>query len=108
MKQEIRQLMFLSQGNKKNEESPLFQSKKYSAFSRSQVFRFVKKYGEKAGIKKKVYPHLLRHGHLTKLAEAGLGDASIQAQSGHSDKKVLQRYTHLAGVSRPLYEKAFK
>lgn len=106
MKQEIRQSMFLNQGQKKNGESPLFQSKKYSAFSRSQIFRFIQKYGRNAGIKKKVHPHLLRHGHLTKLAEAGLGDASIQAQSGHSNKKILQRYIHLAGISRDLYENA--
>jgi integrase/recombinase XerD len=47
----------------------------------------------KAGIKRRVYPHLLRHSRLAKLKrEKRLSDDDIMNISGHRDRKMLDRY----------------
>ncbi|MFC1743122.1 tyrosine-type recombinase/integrase [Candidatus Riflebacteria bacterium] len=106
MKQEIRLQMATKYRSLKDGSMPLFMSQKGNAFSRQTIHRFIQKYASESGISKKVYPHLLRHGHLTELAAAGIGDTAIQAQSGHKNKAMLEIYTHLAGINRELFEKA--
>jgi len=47
----------------------------------------------KAGIKRPVYPHLLRHSRLAKLKrERKLSDDDIMNISGHKDRRMLDRY----------------
>jgi site-specific recombinase XerD len=56
----------------------------------------LKRYAEKAGIKKRIYPHLFRHQLLTFLTQKGLVDAKIQLISGHSDRQSLAVYQDLS------------
>ncbi len=73
----------------------LFSSQKSEKISRVQVFRIVKKYAKKAGIKKEVTPHVLRHTLATTLLRRGVDIRFIQQFLGHSSVATTQIYTHV-------------
>ena len=65
-----------------------------SLTSRS-VERIVAHYAVKAGISKKVTPHVIRHCFATDLLQNGADLRSVQAILGHSNISTTQVYTHL-------------
>jgi len=78
------------------EKDILFPSNRGSKLTPATIQAILKNSGRKAGIKKRVYPHLLRHSFATHLLEQGTDLRIIQKLLGHSDIKTTQIYTQIS------------
>jgi len=74
----------------------LFESNRNSKFTTRWIREIVKKYAIKAGITKRIHPHLFRHQILTYLTSKGIIDAKIQLISGHKSRESLSIYQDLS------------
>ena len=93
---------------KEGYEDVLFLSPSKKRMSPYHVWKIVTESAAKAGITKKVYPHLMRVCHITHAIEAGLSPREIQVQSGHKDIGTLMGYVqHTPERIRKSYERAF-
>lgn len=73
--------------------SALFLSERGQAISRKTVWHWIKVYAERAGIRKPVKPHLLRHSFATHLLSHGADLRAIQEMLGHADIATTEIYT---------------
>ncbi len=81
--------------NKKTEDEHLFLSRFGKMISRQSLWKMIHKYAEKAGIKKHITPHTLRHSFATHLLEGGAELRGVQEMLGHADISTTQVYTHV-------------
>lgn len=74
----------------------LFEGLKGGLYSAESVSKVVKTAGIKAGISKKVTPHMLRHSFATHLLENGTDLRYIQVLLGHNSTRTTEIYTQVA------------
>lgn len=80
-----------------NPNEYLFNGQFSNQYSSSSINQFLKDYAKKAGIKKRVHIHLLRHNYATHCLDAGENLYTIQKSLGHaSPKTTANNYLHMS------------
>ncbi|HOM96077.1 MAG: tyrosine-type recombinase/integrase [Candidatus Methanofastidiosa archaeon] len=96
---------YISERNDDNEA--LFLSTHGDRISARTIQWLIKNYSKKAGIEKKVTPHVLRHSFATHMLEGDADIVVIKELLGHSNLATTQIYTHITDERRKkVYDKA--
>jgi len=77
------------------ETNRLFLNWRGKGLSRQSIWKMIKKYAMLVGIRKKIFPHILRHSFATHLLNRDVDLRALQEMLGHSDISTTQIYTHL-------------
>ncbi len=79
----------------KGSENIVFLNHRGKGLSRTMVFNLIKDLASKAGIRKAISPHTLRHSFATHLVEGGADLRAVQEMLGHESIVTTEIYTHL-------------
>ncbi len=75
----------------------LFSTAEGKPLQDSYLRHMLARYGKRAGIERRVHPHLLRHSHATWLYDAAVPLTTIQSQLGHDRLETTAIYAHASG-----------
>jgi integrase/recombinase XerD len=89
------------------DEEALFVNVSGERMSRQGFWKIIKFYTRKAGIKRDITPHTLRHSFAAHLLENGADIHAIQEMLGHADISSTQVYSNLVKQQlKEIYNKA--
>jgi integrase/recombinase XerD len=77
----------------------LFVNPRGRALSRQSLWTIVRAAAARAGVTRRVSPHVLRHSFASHLLEGGADLRAVQAMLGHADIATTQIYTHLPSAT---------
>ncbi|MCX7823497.1 MAG: site-specific tyrosine recombinase XerD [Syntrophobacterales bacterium] len=93
--EESRPKLLRKNRNERSESAFVFLNNRGETLSRQGLWKIIRELAKKAGIKKRITPHTLRHTFATHMLERGADLRSIQILLGHSSISSTQVYTHL-------------
>ena len=83
----------------------MFLNRSGKGLTRQGVWKLIKTYADKAGIKRSISPHTFRHSFATHLLEGGADLRTVQLLLGHSDISATEIYTHIqAGRLKSIHQ----
>lgn len=103
LRRELAQLLQVHIGQRR--AGPLFQSRQRGTgplpyvYTRQRIGQLVRTVARAAGIRKRVYPHLLRHTVATKLLGLGMDITEVQRFLGHDDISTTQIYARTSSAA---------